>query len=113
MVHDHQNGYKADILRDYQESSPNPEEKMEDYPFYTIGMIPDAWVHISEIAGIELKYLPSIFFMNDKGELVKYIQGGDDEIEEEETEEEANEEPVPYNYIEIYEEIINNQNETK
>lgn len=104
LVHDYQNGYKADILRDYQETSPNSEKVLEDYPFYTVGMNKEAWEHISEIAGKELKYLPSIFFMNDEGELVKYIQGGDDEEEEEEEEE-----PVPYNYIEIYKEIINNQ----
>jgi|GEM_PF-4956104 len=103
LVHDYQDGYKADILRDYQAKSPNPEKVLEDYPFYTVGMTKEAWEHISEIAGKELKYLPSIFFMNDKGELVKYIQGGDDEEEEEEEGE-----PVPYNYIQIYEEIIKN-----
>lgn len=106
LVHDYHDVYKADILRDYQAKSPNPDKALEDYPFYTVGMNKEAWEHISEIAGKELMYLPSIFFMNDKGELVKYIQGGDDEEEEEEDE---NAEPVPYNYIEIYEGIINNQ----
>lgn len=105
LVHDYQDGYKADILRDYQKSSPDPEKELTDYPFYTVGMNKEAWDHISEIAGQELMYLPSIFFMNDEGELVKYIQGGEDEDEEDD----EDEEPVPYNYIEIYEEIIKNQ----
>lgn len=108
MVHDHQNAYKADILRDYQESSPDLQKEMVDYSFYTVGMNSDAWDHISEIAGIKLKYLPSIFFMNDKGELIRYIQGGDDGEEEQEEEE-----PVPYNYIEIYKEIINSLEEAE
>lgn len=103
MVHDHQDYYKADLLRNYQKKSPNPEKELTDYPFYTVGMTKEAWDHISEIAETELKYLPSIFFMNDEGKLVKYIQGGDLGDEEEEEEEE---EPVPYDYIEIYKEIM-------
>ena len=102
MVHDYQNYYKSDILKDYQKKSPTPEKELTDYPFYTVGMTKEAWDHISEIAGTELKYLPSIFFMNDEGELIKYIQGGETEDEEED----EDEDPVPYNYIEIYEEII-------
>ena len=102
LWHDHQDVYKADILRDYQEKSPTPEKEITDYPFYTVGMIPEAWTHLSEIAGTDLKYLPSIFFMNDEGKLVKYIQGGEGEGEEED----EDEEPVPYNYIEIYKEIM-------
>ncbi len=104
LVHDNQNYYKADILREYQKKSPNPIEALTDYPFYTVGMTPETWDHISEIAKTKLMYLPSIFFMDNEGNLVKYIQGGDDEVEGEEEEEDA--ESVPYNYIEIYEEII-------
>jgi hypothetical protein len=105
MVHDYQDYYKSDVLRDYQESSSNPEKEMADYPFYTVGMTSEGWDHISKIAGTELKYLPSIFFMNDEGKLVKYIQGGEDEGEEQE-ETDENGEPVSYNYIEMYEEIV-------
>lgn len=105
LVHDHQNYYKEDILKDYENSS-SKDEKFTEYPIYTLGMTSETWAHLSEIAGIELKYLPSIFFMNDQGELIKYIQGGDDE--EEEQEEQEDEESVPYNYIEIFEEIIKN-----
>lgn len=61
------------------------------------------FIRRSEIAETELKYLPSIFFMNDEGKLVKYIQGGDLGDEEEEEDEE---EPIPYDYIEIYKEIM-------
>lgn len=104
MIHDHQDYYKEDILRDYQKKSPNPEKELNNYPFYTVGMTKEAWDHISEIAETELKYLPSIFFMNDEGTLVKYIQGGDIEVEEEE--DDGDEEPIPYDYIELYKEII-------
>lgn len=109
LVHDNQDYYKADILRDYQKKSPNPEKELTDYPFYTVGMTGETWDHISEIAERKLMYLPSIFFMDEEGNLVKYIQGGDDEaeeIEEIEGEEVEDEAPVPYNYIEIYEEIM-------
>ena len=105
MVHDYQDYYKSDVLRDYQESSSNSEKEMTDYPFYTVGMTSEGWDHISKIAGTELKYLPSIFFMNDEGKLIKYIQGGEDEGEDQE-ETDENGEPVSYNYIEMYEEII-------
>ncbi len=101
LVHDHQDYYKADILRNYQKKSPNPEKELTDYPFYTVGMTRETWDYISEIAETELKYLPSIFFMNNDGKLVKYIQGGEVEGEDED----EGEEPVPYNYIEIYKEI--------
>lgn len=115
LVHDDQNYYKADLLRDYQKTSPNPEEELTDYPFYTVGMADGAWDHISEIAGKELKYLPSIFFMDNEGNLVEYLQGGDDEEEEveetEEAEEAEDEEPVPYNYIEIYNEFMKTREE--
>lgn len=103
LVHDNQNYYKSDILREYQKKSPNPTEELKDYPFYTVGMIPATWDHISEIAGKQLKYLPSIFFMDNEGNLIEYIQGGDDEEEEEE---EDDSDPVPYSYINLYEEII-------
>lgn len=109
LVHDNQNYYKADILRNYQKKSPNPKENLTDYPFYTVGMTTETWDHISKIAGTQLKYLPSIFFMDNEGNLVKYIQGGDDEVEAADKiadEEAADEDPVPYSYIEIYEEII-------
>ena len=38
-----------------------------------------------------IMYLPSILFMDEEGNLVKYIQGGDDEAEAEDLETEGEE----------------------